>query len=169
MNDWIMENQGGRTLAGAFNKKYGKTKNIACGSSSPEDGILPIGHHLGDEEQARTYYRNPATQVLMKFTLKPGAHELLFHPDHMAVSGESKGRTPQSLRNLHGGMPQAKNGEGMLEGYVGIKQENPRKYAQDEQGNRVLVDGRGDFSLALGTKWSRLLFQMFVERIERVP
>ncbi|MFJ5804431.1 eCIS core domain-containing protein [Streptomyces decoyicus] len=168
MNDWIMANQGEKSLGGAFNKTYGETKKTARDPDAPKDGILPIGHHLGDEEQARTYYKKPATQVLMKFTLKPGAHELLFHPDHMAVSGESKGRTPQSLRNLHGGMPQAKKGEGMLEGYVGIKQENPRQYAQDEQGNRDLVDGRGDFSLALGTKWSRLLFQMFVERIERV-
>ncbi|MFG2529963.1 DUF4157 domain-containing protein [Streptomyces sp. NPDC048516] len=168
MNDWIMDNQGEKTLGGAFNKTYGETKKTARDPGNPKDGVLPIGHHLGDEEQARTYYKKPATQVLMKFTLKPGAHELLFHPDHMAVAGDSKGRAPQSLRNLHGGMPQAKKGEGMLEGYVGIKQENPRQYDRDEQGNRDLVDGRGDFSLALGTKWSRLLFQMFVEGIDRV-
>lgn len=168
MNDWIMAHQGEKSVGGAFNKTYGETKKTARDPGNPKDGVLPIGPHLGDEEQARSYYKKPATQALMKFTLKPGAHELLFHPDHMAVAGESKGRTPQSLRNLHGGMPQAKKGEGKLEGYVGIKQEHPREYAQDEQGNRALVDGRGDFSLALGTKWSRLLFQMFVERIERV-
>ncbi|MFE3181125.1 DUF4157 domain-containing protein [Streptomyces violascens] len=151
MNQWVLDHESDGKASGEFNKAFGETKKTAVDPSNPKDGVLPVGAHLGDEVQALSYFKRPQEQVTMRFILRPGAHELLFHPDYVAVDGSGKGRTPESLRSIHGGMPQAKKGEGKLEGYVGIKQED-----------------RGDFSVSLGTKWSRLLFQMFVERIERV-
>ncbi|MBV7248291.1 DUF4157 domain-containing protein [Streptomyces sp. MW-W600-10] len=152
MNQWIVDHKDDEKPSSAFNKQFGETKKTAAPGAAPKDGTLPIGNHLGDEEQARSYLdpKRPGEQALMKFVLRPGAHELLFSPQYMAVDGNAAKRTPQSLRNIHGGMPQAKKGEGLLDGYVGIKQEN-----------------RGDFSVAVSSKWSKLLFQIFVERIER--
>lgn len=167
MENWITDRQDQASVSGEFSKTFGETKRTARPGMEPRDGVLPVIDHLGDEEQARTYHHK--SNALMKFILKPGAHELLFHPDHMAVFGDSNGRTPQSLRAIHGGMPEGKKGEGKLEGYVGLKQEKPRVYDKDEQGNQVLKEGRGDFSLSLGeNKWSRLLFQLFVQDIQRV-
>lgn len=169
MEHWIRTHQDRPGAEREFNKTFGETKRTARPGREPRDGVLPVINHLGDEEQARTYLSTEEGNVLMKFVLKPGAHELLFHPDHMAVIGESQGRTPQFLRDIHGGMPQAKKGEGKLDGYIGIKQEKPRVYKPDGQGRMVRTEGRGDFSLSLGqNKWSRLLFQLFVEDIQKV-
>ncbi|MDX3590366.1 DUF4157 domain-containing protein [Streptomyces sp. ID03-2B] len=150
MNQWIVDHKDEPKASAAFNKQFGETKKTAAPGAKPKDGTLPIGKHLGDEEQARSFLKRPGEQALMKFVLRPGAHELLFSPQYMAVDGDDPRRMPQSLRNIHGGMPQAKKGEGLLDGYVGIKQES-----------------RGDFSVAVSSKWSKLLFQIFVERIER--
>ncbi|MEF9905879.1 eCIS core domain-containing protein [Streptomyces sp. P9-A2] len=125
----------------------------------PMIGVIPVKNHLGDEGQARTYIddRRPGEQALMKFTLKPGVHEILFDSEHMAVSGESNNRTPQSLRNIAGAkggsMPEASTGEGVLGGHIGLKQEK-----------------KGDFSLSVGdSDASRLLFQQFLTKVEIVP
>lgn len=168
MESWITANKDKTGVEKEFNRAFGETKKTAPPGRKPRDGVLPVVNHLGDEEQARTYLNKKQDNVLMKFVLKPGAHELLFHPDHMAVHGDSKGRTSQHLRDIHGGMPEAKDGEGKLGGYIGLKQESRRVYEQDKQGRTVLKEGRGDFSLSLGqSKWSRLLFQLFVEDIQK--
>lgn len=90
----------------------------------------------------------------MEFTLKPGAHELLFSPDYMAISGD-KG-TPYHIRKTRESadnpFPEAAAGEGALAGYIGLKPEE-----------------KEPFSLSIGkTDITRLLFQLFVEDMRAV-
>lgn len=132
-------------------KRYRETE---AGGSGPI-GAMPVKNHLGDIDQAKGYFSNKETQVLMEFTLKEGAHELLFHPDYMAISGE-KG-TPYHIRKIReeetgSTFPQASAGEGTLPGYIGLKPES-----------------REPFSLSLGdTDITRLLFQLYVEDVQPV-
>ncbi|MFJ2111566.1 MULTISPECIES: DUF4157 domain-containing protein [unclassified Streptomyces] len=120
-------------------------------------GILPTKNHLGDYEQAAEYYKKPDSQVMVEFTLKEGAHQRLFDPDHMAVAGASG--TPYHMRSHfeseNGGKRSFQEGsgaEGGLPGYVGVKQEK-----------------KGPFSLSLGDNdATRLLFQLFVEDVRKV-
>ncbi|MGW6722917.1 eCIS core domain-containing protein [Streptomyces sp. NPDC054995] len=119
-----------------------------------EAGIMPISNHLGDAGQADEYFTNEDTQVTVEFTLKPGAHELLFSPDYMAISGD-KG-TPYHIRKTRESadnpFPEAAGGEGALAGYIGLKPEE-----------------KEPFSLSIGkTDITRLLFQLFVEDMRAV-
>ncbi|MEU2246473.1 DUF4157 domain-containing protein [Streptomyces sp. NPDC019224] len=143
---WIKKNKNNENVVGDFH---------AAGSGDhPVIGAIPVTGHLGDEAQARTYSKRD-DEALVRFTLKPGAHELLFSPDYMAVAGVTPGHAPQALRNIHGPdkpMPEASQGEGSLGGYIGMKQEK-----------------KGDFSLSLGNnKASQLLFQHFIKTVEIV-
>ncbi|WRZ54987.1 DUF4157 domain-containing protein [Streptomyces sp. NBC_01314] len=118
-------------------------------------GAMPVKNHLGDEGQAAEYFNDEDTQVLMEFTLKEGAEELLFHPEYMAISGD-KG-TPYHIRKTReaetgSAFPQAAAGEGTLPGYIGLKPEK-----------------KEPFSLSIGdTDITRLLFQLFVEDVRVV-
>ncbi|MFI0977399.1 DUF4157 domain-containing protein [Streptomyces sp. NPDC021093] len=120
--------------------------------------VMNLGSHLGDREQADSYHaqQGPAYSVLLKFTLKPGAHELLFHPDHMALGTSYAGKLID--RATGEDYEQAAGGEGMLPGYVGVKSEK-----------------RGPFSLSIAqdpktkdASPSQLLFQLFVESVSEV-
>ncbi|EMF57736.1 DUF4157 domain-containing protein [Streptomyces bottropensis] len=132
-------------------KRYRETE---AGGSGPI-GAMPVKNHLGDVGQADEYFKDEDQQVMMEFTLKEGAHELLFHPNYMAISGD-KG-TPYHIRKTReeetgSTFPQAAAGEGALPGYIGLKPEK-----------------KEPFSLSLGdTDITRLLFQLFVEDVQPV-
>lgn len=122
----------------------------------PKDGnqqIMPIGAHLGDLEQAKGYAKG-TDEVLMKFTLKPGAEKYFFTPGYMAVARKGNGATASLAAGYkEGTFPAAANvNEGSLGGYIGMKSES------------------GDqFSLVLSNKPgpSQLLFQLFVDKVSK--
>ncbi|MGW4036787.1 eCIS core domain-containing protein [Streptomyces sp. NPDC004778] len=132
----------------------GISKRFRGAVAEGEAGIMPISNHLGDAGQADEYFTNEDAQVTVEFTLKPGAHELLFSPDYMAISGD-KG-TPYHIRKTRETadkpFPEAAAGEGALAGYIGLKPEE-----------------KEPFSLSIGkTDITRLLFQLFVEDMRAV-
>ncbi|MFJ9620881.1 DUF4157 domain-containing protein [Streptomyces sp. NPDC101181] len=131
-------------------EREGIAKRFRGAVASGEAGVMPVENHLGDEGQAAAYFRDEDAQVMVEFTLKPGAHELLFSPEYMAVSGDQG--TPYHIRKSRegadgGGFPEAAGGEGSLPGYIGVKPEK-----------------KEPFSISLGkSDITRLLFQLFVE------
>ncbi|WP_399082369.1 hypothetical protein ACGH2B_00775 [Streptomyces sp. BBFR2] len=144
LTDYIASGQG---TGGEFNKRHQS---------------MVFGSHLGDQEQADTYYarKGPAYEVQVKFTLKPGAHEELFKPDYTALA---QGYDSSLIRHAHKGEknshPNAEQSEGALSGYVGLKPEQ-----------------HGPFSLGMAVNKkdrksptpSHLLFQLFVENVSLV-
>ncbi|MFJ4436054.1 DUF4157 domain-containing protein [Streptomyces sp. NPDC088923] len=135
-----------------------------------------LGSHLGDTEQAEDYYQaKKGNDVKLCFTLKPGAHELLFSDAYMAVAPDRKLDVFQQVPELGGKHRLATENEGTREGFIGLKAEEreqqeipgakagrPRK----KQSAKYTPQG-GDFSISLAgkakqTSPSRLLFQLFV-------
>jgi len=132
-------------------------------------GAMPIRGHVGDEQQARSYLagtqsgRSGEIKVLVSFVLKPGAHELLFTPQYMvlAPTGIDNACVAEYERQLKmRSFFVANRGEGGKRGYIGLKSED-----------------RGDFSLlpcspqpssSEAADSSKLLFQLFVDEIEKV-
>jgi hypothetical protein len=117
-------------------------------------GIIPIGAHLGDEDQAGSYVdpKRPGQQKIIKITLKPGANEVLFNPKYTAVAqGKNTAIINQAIVNKYGSGPvKASAAEGTKAGYIGLKSEE-----------------RGFFSFSLGSNQpSRLLFQQFIDSVE---
>lgn len=123
---------------------------------------LTIGAHLGDQGQADGYYdtQGDSYAVQLKFTLKPGAHELLFNQDHMALGPGYKNDLIRKA-NSGGDYRNASPNEGTLGGYIGVKAEDKEPYSLGiAQGNN------GKNGRELGA--SQLLFQLFVENVELV-
>ncbi|MGW6781787.1 eCIS core domain-containing protein [Streptomyces sp. NPDC054987] len=122
---------------------------------------MTIGAHLGDQGQADNYYESQGEPyaVQLRFTLKPGAHELLFNQDHMALG---PGYKNDLIRRANGGgYKNANANEGTLGGYIGVKAEDKEPYSLGiAQGN----NGRNGRELGA----SQLLFQLFVEKVELV-
>ncbi|MFH9570013.1 hypothetical protein [Streptomyces sp. NPDC017230] len=123
---------------------------------------MTIGKHLGDKGQAETYHKKEGEGyvVLVEFTLKPGAHELLFDSDYMALGGDS--HKSELIRTAKGGNhPEATGNEGLRPGYIGIKPEDNEPFslsiAQGAIGKRGREAGP-----------SQLLFQLFVESVRVV-
>ncbi|MFE6702216.1 DUF4157 domain-containing protein [Streptomyces sp. NPDC057718] len=119
-----------------------------------EIGPMPVSNHLGDEGQATGYFKRPTEQVMIEFTLKKGAHELLFSPKYMAIAGDSG--VPDYIRQTRETetekFPKAAGGEGKLAGYIGVKSE-----------------AKEPFSFSLGdSDITRLLFQLFVADVRVV-
>ncbi|CAL9464891.1 hypothetical protein SUDANB145_02710 [Streptomyces sp. enrichment culture] len=113
-------------------------------------GAMPVSNHLGDKAQADRY--DDGKNRMLEFTLKPGAHEFLFHPEYMAVAGRTG--TPDHLRAIRGqdAYREASQGEGILGGYIGLKNEK-----------------HGDFSISLGdSDATRLLFQLLISSVREV-
>jgi hypothetical protein len=114
-------------------------------------GIMPIKNHLGGIEQAGGYGQE-SDEVVMEFTLKSGAHEIMFNPNYMAVAPAGKDATSALAAHLESKgktLPTGSKNEGALAGRIGIKSEK-----------------KGPFSLSLGESGaSRLLFQLLVESI----
>ncbi|WP_406137952.1 DUF4157 domain-containing protein [Streptomyces sp. NBC_01089] len=122
---------------------------------------MTIGAHLGDQEQADYYLglAGDSYQVQLKFTLKPGAHELLFTSDHMALG---PGHKTDLIRKAMGGEHQAATGnEGTLPGYVGMKAEKNEPYSLAVAQGAKNKNGR-----EAGP--SQLLFQLFVQDVSLV-
>ncbi|GLZ78495.1 hypothetical protein Afil01_33020 [Actinorhabdospora filicis] len=169
---WIQQHGGQAGLAPQF--------HAAAGEDESQVGTMPISGHLGGMDQSYSYYkthhdayylqtpgngrRDPAGRPdvrVLEFTLKPGAHRLLFSPRFMALTGAagSAERTPGALRKIYGhkAPPEhfqtAPAAEGNLPGYVGMK-----------------LESRADFSLAVGndTAVTQLLFQLFVQDVRDV-
>ncbi|MEV7643904.1 DUF4157 domain-containing protein [Streptomyces rubiginosohelvolus] len=135
-------------------EKAGIAKRFRSAVAGGEAGVMPVENHLGDVGQASEYFHDEDTQVMAEFTLKPGAHELFFSPEYMAISGEQG--TPYHIRKIResagSSFPEAAGGEGALPGYIGVKPEK-----------------KEPFSISLGgTDITRLLFQLFVEDIRPV-
>ncbi|CAL9430248.1 hypothetical protein [Streptomyces sp. enrichment culture] len=124
---------------------------------------LTIGAHLGDQGQADAYYdmKGDSYTVQLKFILKPGAHELLFHPDHMALGPGYKNELIRQANQKEGTYQNATKNEGTLGGYIGVK-------AEDREPCSIgIAQGSASGSVRdLGP--SQLLFQLFVEKAELV-
>ncbi|CAL9482362.1 hypothetical protein SUDANB145_03050 [Streptomyces sp. enrichment culture] len=121
---------------------------------------LTVGKHLGDLGQADQYYNSQSAgyAVMLKFALKPGAHEYLFTPEYMALQG---GKKAEAIRQAQGGEFQnGTNNEGVLQGYIGVKAESNEPFslsiAQGAPPNK-----RGEREVGA----SQLLFQLFVDTI----
>ncbi|MHB9864123.1 eCIS core domain-containing protein [Streptomyces sp. YIM S03343] len=164
---WLRENRGAPA---------GITERYHAAKAQPGSavGAMPVKKHLGDWDQAYDYYeRNHAQHYatapraangrvvggpevrVLEFTLKKGAHELLFSPDYMALAGNTG--APAALRKIYGEQNRqfatASGNEGSLTGYVGMK-----------------LEDIGDFSLSVGSnaEATQLLFQLFVQDIQDV-
>jgi hypothetical protein len=88
--------------------------------------LIYLGGHIGDKEQAETYARKLGEErgCLLTLTLKPGAHRVLFSPEHMAPSGKGHTRWMAGLMFHHFGRCRlATANEGALAGYLGVKSE----------------------------------------------
>ncbi|WP_433342458.1 eCIS core domain-containing protein [Streptomyces sp. CA-253872] len=135
-----------------------------------------IGNHLGDIEQAEDYYQaKKGNDIMLCFTLKPGAHELLFKDDYLAVAPNKKLDVFQGVPELGGKHRPASEHEGTREGFIGLKAEEREQRAvagakarapRKKQSATYEPQG-GDFSVSLAgrakqTSPSRLLFQLFV-------
>lgn len=114
--------------------------------------VLPIRGHVGDRAQAMSYHNTG--KVVLEFTLKPGAHQLLFDPDYLAMARSGRGASSviaENEKRARGRVfPAGSVSEGNLAGYIGLKSEN-----------------RGDFSLTMGvSEPTHLLFQLFIDSIK---
>jgi hypothetical protein len=117
-------------------------------------GTIPVDKHFGDRPQAKEYLDKSPGKRMLKFTFRPGAHQLLFDPEYLAVSGETGAAA--HLRYLaeakNRDHPEASAHEGENAGYIGMKKEE-----------------KGDFSLSVGkSDITALLFQLFLESVEDV-
>jgi len=114
--------------------------------------IMPIRNHLAGLVQAQGY---GAASKLLKITLKPGAHEIMFSPQYAAVvhSGKTSAVMAATIKHEFGApLPKAAGGEGILPGHIGIKSE-----------------GDDLFSFSLGdSNPSKLLFQLMVDEVREV-
>lgn len=124
---------------------------------------LTIGAHLGDQGQADGYYNTDSASyaVQLKFTLKPGAHELLYNQDHMALGPGYKNDLIRKANASGGEFQNATQNEGTLGGYIGVKAEDKEPYSL---GIAQGANGKNGREVSA----SQLLFQLFVENVELV-
>ncbi|GAA1970439.1 DUF4157 domain-containing protein [Kitasatospora viridis] len=127
---------------------------------------MTIGKHLGDIGQAEEYHGRQAAgyEVLLEFELKPGAHEELFKPKHMALGPSYKtelireaharsagdGETPEEFK-------EATVNEGLRQGYIGVKAEDTEPFSIS------LAQGGTPAARQVGA--SQLLFELLIQRI----
>ncbi|MFJ7780637.1 eCIS core domain-containing protein [Streptomyces yangpuensis] len=145
------------------------TEYIAAGGGTAKEfrgkgySGMTIGAHLGDQGQADGYYdtQGEPYAVQLRFTLKPGAHTLLFHPNHMALGPGYKNDLIRKANKDDGEYQNASPNEGTLGGYIGVKAEDKEPYSLGiAQGNN------GKKGREVGP--SQLLFELFVEKVELV-
>ncbi len=147
-----------------YGQKAETEKQMKGGALKPEDltnpkptdrvGIMPVKHHLGGFEQAQNYGQGE-DEVVMEFTLKKGAHNVMFKPEYMALAPAGKGAiSAMAAHAQYQGkpLPTGSRNEGELAGRIGIKSE-----------------AQGPFSFSLGdSKASQLLFQLLIEQVKVV-
>ena len=117
---------------------------------------MTLGIHVGDQQHADAYHdmKGDGFPVQLKLTLKPGAHELLFDSQHMALGG---GYDSELIRKAKGGQfKNASANEGTLPGYIGLKSEEKDPFSLGIAQNKKK---KGDSTA------SQLLFQLFVEKV----
>lgn len=138
-----------------------RTMGVEEADSILRGDFIDLNGHLGDLKQAATYYHQSQdesnAQVILKFTLKPGAHVQLFSPDTIAIqtSGKGAGWLHGVISARHPGrmIQKASSGEGLLPNYIGVKSEK---------------HGEG-FSFGMGEKGAnRLGKEKFSKLLERV-
>ncbi|WP_435866839.1 eCIS core domain-containing protein [Streptomyces xanthochromogenes] len=122
---------------------------------------MTVGSHLGDSGQADAYYAMMTEnyQVQLRFTLKPGAHQLLFNSDHMALGPGYK--TELIRKGEGGGHKKANANEGTLPGYIGVKAEDNEPYSIG-----IAQGANGKNGREVGP--SQLLFQLFLQDVSLV-
>ncbi|MFF8784021.1 DUF4157 domain-containing protein [Streptomyces sp. NPDC015125] len=155
----IMEYWGSPAQAAAL--KYVADGDGSAKEFKTDHKGMTIGAHLGDRAQADAYHNmgGEAYQVMLKFTLKPGAHELLFHPQHMALGPSYNS---ELIRKAHGGDYQNANAnEGALPGYIGVKAEENEPFSMAVAQGAKSKKGR-----EAGP--SQLLFQLFIADVSIV-
>lgn len=125
---------------------------------------IPVGTHLGDQKQAHNYLEDGYR--MLEFTLKPGAHTLLFDPQYTALAPQGDAPTYMNHAYPPGRKDPkrvaATGNEGTLGGYIGIKAE--------QHGYFSVNPGK---STKRGDDWQQtpghLLFQMFLKEVREVP
>ena len=124
---------------------------------------MTIGAHLGDLGQAEAYHamRGEAYHVLLKFTLKPGAHELLFNPEYMALGPTYKTELIREATKGKNYQNSSEN-EGALPGYIGVKSE------ENEPFSVAIAQGANNNKKGREVGPSQLLFQLFIEDVNVV-
>jgi len=148
---WIHDNAAG-SMAGRHYKS--------------EVGAVSIGKHLGDRDQAEKYQREKGGSshaVLLEFTLKPGAHEILFGPEYAALGPSTKTEYIRAAHKNQGTHENAHGAEGTLAGYIGVKAEQKGPFSLSLAGQKPKKPGSG----AGGP--SQLLFQLLVQSVAEVP
>lgn len=142
---WFIQS---RILAESY-VKTGEENSESFRKKMEDKGVIPIGAHLGDIGQVKEY----GGHAILEFTLKPGAHDLLFTKPYMAI-GKSGSGTTRLLYEMHKNDPYTlgNENEGTAEGYIGMKSEK-----------------KGPFSISLGhNDASKLLFQLMIEDVRRI-
>ncbi|MCG2584165.1 hypothetical protein [Massilia sp. TS11] len=151
--DWFKHK---KTNTEALIAKGGAKAGVFHGLAADEKngiGIMPVRNHMGDRDQAEYYYR-PKKNAMVEFTLKPGAHDIMFTPAYLAVARAGRGanRAMVEMQGSSSNYPAASIHEGGLGGYIGVK-----------------AEAQGDFSLGVGVNdASRLLLQLLVESVRIV-
>lgn len=137
-------------------------------SDEENPAIIPIKGHLGDQSQALSYTeiddsaeksvnqdeeKKPSEKkVTLEFTLKPGAHNLLFSTQYMAVARTGKGASRFMTAASDRVYPKASDNEGHKSGYIGMKSEK-----------------RGPFSITMkDSDATHLLFQLMIADIKEL-
>ncbi|WP_329295792.1 hypothetical protein [Streptomyces sp. NBC_01455] len=121
---------------------------------------MTLGAHLGGQQQAGVYHmmNGASYDVLLKFTLKPGAHTVMFDPRFMALG---PGYHAELIRKAGRDYQAANQNEGTLPGYIGVKAEQHGAFSLS------LAQG----TIANGSRTvgpSQLLFQLMVETVTLV-
>jgi hypothetical protein len=152
----IAWSKGGKAAAEALMGSQVPIKELnAVLKDKANPAAMPIVGHLGGREQSETFFER-GRNVMLEFTLKPGAQLVLFNPKYMALARSGKEVTSlvaEYEKATTGRIfPEATGNEGNLPGYVGMKSEK-----------------RGDFSLTMGkSDATHLLFQLLIESVKEV-
>ncbi|MFF7580977.1 hypothetical protein ACFZBE_39405 [Streptomyces sp. NPDC008061] len=121
---------------------------------------LTVGAHFGGRSQVEMYHSSQGRSYLamLKFTLKPGAHKILFTPQIMALG---PGYASELIRKAGGDYKAASQHKGSLPGYIGLKAEQHGAFS-------LAIAQGSSLGSARVVGPSQLLFQLLVESISVV-
>ena len=161
-------------------------------------GIIPIGAHLGDYNQAKDYAKDSDTETIVQITLKPGAGDVLFNPKNTVLgdSGSATAVINEVYKGSNSGSSDPAEGSSSGGGGGGKKPKpkpggKPTKPAKPAKGGGgggyhtvngaegskagyigLKSESKGYFSISLGTTQaspSNLLFQQYIHSITLLP
>ncbi|MGW4162895.1 eCIS core domain-containing protein [Streptomyces sp. NPDC004788] len=134
-------------------------RGTAAGWREAGGQVIPVGTHLGDQKQADNYMEDGSR--MLEFTLKPGAHRLLFDPEYTALAPEGDATAFINKAIPSANRVAANKNEGTFGGYIGIKAERHGYFSVNPGKSTQVGDG-----------WKQtpghLLFQMFVQSVRDV-